>query len=213
MWVPEVPPVRDVAGNQTVFQAGETGPVWRVVEGVVRLDRDHGPQALPVQLALPGDLIGIEGLCDQRYQFTAIAFTGCRLEAVSQPSLNSAGLRDALMRQVLLQQQERLQDMARLRTGSVMQRMAHLLRLLGLPWQSPEEVPTGQADAIRAALPGLRELAQVVDAKTETVCRALGQLLPPRSRKSGPPRHKLSLLPMGRAMDWTVRRPALAVAA
>lgn len=213
MWVHEVPPVRDVAGNQTVFQAGEAGPVWRVVEGVVRLDRDHGPQALPVQLALPGDLIGIEGLCDQRYQFTAIAFTGCRLEAVSQPSLSSAGVREALMRQVLLQQQERLQDMACLRTGSVMQRMAHLLRLLGLPWQSPEEVPTGQADAIRAALPGLRELAQVVDAKTETVCRALGQLLPPRSRKSGPPRHKLSLLPMGRAMDWTVRRPAMAVAA
>jgi Cyclic nucleotide-binding domain len=222
MWVPEVPPVRDVAGNQTVFQAGEAGPVWRVVEGVVRLDRDHGPQALPVQLALPGDLIGIEGLCDQRYQFTAVAFTACRLEAVSPAFLTSAPAREALigaaspsglscewpgaslMRAALLQQQERLQDMALLRTGSVMQRMAHLLRLLGLPWQLPEGVPAAQADAIRAALPGLRELAQVVDAKTETVCRALAQLLPPRSRKSGPPRHKLSLVPMGRAMDWPV---------
>ena len=32
------------------------------------------------------------------------------------------------------------------------------------------------------------ELAEVVDAKPETVCRALAQLLPPRTRKGGPPR-------------------------
>ena len=210
MRVLNVPPVRDVAGNQTVFQAGEAGPVWRVVEGVVRLDRDHGPQALPVQLALPGDLIGIERLFDQRYQFTAMAFTGCRLEAVS---LGSAGAREALMRQALLQQQERLQDMARLRTGSVMQRMAHLLRLLGLPWQSPEEVPCAQADAIRAALPALRELAQVVDAKTETVCRTLAQLLPPRSRKSGPARQPLAQARRGRVMAWSAQHTGGTVAA
>jgi CRP-like cAMP-binding protein len=203
MWIPDLPTARDVAGNQTVFQAGEAGPVWRVIEGVVRLDRDLGPEALPVQLALPGDLIGIERLFDQRYQFNAVAFTGCRLEAVSQPSAGSAGVREALMRQALLQQQERLQDMARLRTGSVMQRLAHLLRLLGLPWQSPEDVPTGQADAIRAALPALRDLAQVVDAKTETVCRTLAQLLPPRSRKSGPARPSLSQAPRGRVMAWS----------
>ena len=213
MWIPDVPTARDVAGNQTVFQAGEAGPVWRVIEGVVRLDRDHCPEALPVQLALPGDLIGIERLFDQRYQFTAIAFTGCRLEAVSQPSPGSAGVREALMRQALLQQQERLQDMARLRTGSVMQRLAHLLRLLGLPWQSPEDVPTGQADAIRAALPALRDLAQVVDAKTETVCRTLAQLLPPRSRKSGPARPSLSQARRGRVMAWSAQHTGGAVAA
>ena len=213
MWIPDVPTARDVAGNQTVFQAGEAGPVWRVIEGVVRLDRDHGPEALPVQLALPGDLIGIERLFDQRYQFTAIAFTGCRLEAVSQPSLGSAGVREALMRQALLQQQERLQDMARLRTGSVMQRLAHLLRLLGLPWQSPEDVPTGQADAIRAALPALRDLAQVVDAKTETVCRTLALLLPPRSRKSGPARPSLSQARRGLVMAWSAQHTVGAVAA
>ena len=213
MGIPDVPTARDVAGNQTVFQAGEAGPVWRVVEGVVRLDRDHGSQALSVQLALSGDLIGIERLFDQCYQFTAIAFTDCRLEAVSQPFQSSAGVREALMRQALLQQQERLQDMACLRTGSVMQRLVHLLSLLGLPRQLPEGIPTAQADAIRAALPGLRELAQVVDAKTETVCRALAQLLPPRSRKSGPARPSLSQAPRGRVMAWAAQHTVGAVAA
>ena len=42
--------------------------------------------------------------------------------------------------------------------------------------------PQALADAIREALPALREVAQVVDAKTETVCRVLGQLLPGRGR-------------------------------
>lgn len=187
-------PVRDVNGNQTIFLSGEVGPVWRVRAGTVRLDREVSAQWLPVQLALPGDLIGIESLCEQRYHFRAVAFTDCQLEVVAPSALTSREVREALMRQALLQQQDRLQDMARLRTGSVMQRTAHLLGLLGLPWQLPESVTAGQADAIRAALPALREVAQVVDAQTETVCRALAQLLPPRSRKSGPARRSLPLI-------------------
>ena len=55
--------------------------------------------------------------------------------------------------------------------------------VFGFPELSP-----GQADAVRQALPALREVALLIDAKTETVCRALAQLLPPRSRKSGPAR-------------------------
>jgi DNA-binding transcriptional regulator YhcF (GntR family) len=34
--------------------------------------------------------------------------------------------------------------------------------------------------AQRSQLPPLRELAHAVDAKVETVCRALGALMPPR---------------------------------
>ncbi len=173
------------ASNQSIFLAGESGPVWRVVEGVVRLDRDIGPIRQPVQLALPGDLIGAETLCGQVYQLSASAFTRCRLERV-RPDLDAAS--EPLLQQALLQQLGRSLDMAQLRTGSVLQRLTHLLGLMGLDWRPDQRALSGEADAIRNALPTLREVAQVVDAKTETVCRALAQLLPPRSRKPGPVR-------------------------
>ena len=64
MFVDSVAPLRLAAGQSPIFQAGQTGPVWRVIQGVVRLDRQGGPVRLPVQLALPGDLIGVEALCD-----------------------------------------------------------------------------------------------------------------------------------------------------
>jgi hypothetical protein len=173
------------AGQQSVFLAGESGPVWRVVQGIVRLDRHSGPVCQPVQLALPGDLIGIEALCDQPYQLGASAFTPCRLEAVCSEDLS---MHRPLLQQALLQHMERSQDMAQLRTGSVLQRLAHLLALMGLNVTSLGYAQPGEADAIRQALPALREVALLVDAKTETVCRALAQLLPPRSRKGGPVR-------------------------
>ena len=188
MPVQPLQPLRVSAGQPPIFQAGQTGAVWRVRHGVVRLDRTSGPLSLPVQLALQGDLIGIEALCDQPYQLSAEAFTDCELEPVDLDcagETDGAALRDALLRQVLLQQQLRSHDMVTLRTGSVMHRLAHLLCLLGLPWQGTLTVTSSQADAIRRSLPTLREVAELVDAKAETVCRVLGQLLPPRSRKDG----------------------------
>lgn len=176
-------PAQVCTGQSRIFKSGDFGPLWRVVEGVVRLDRESGPQRLPVQLALPGDLVGIESLCDQPYQFTATAFKDCQLEQV--PVADEAH-RQALLRQALLQQQDRSHDMATLRTGNVQQRVAHLLQLLGLPWQNLTALAGAQADAVRSQLPALRELALTIDAKHETVCRALAQLLPPRSRKGGP---------------------------
>ena len=178
-------PAQVRAGQASLFRAGECGPLWRVVEGTARLDRENGATRLPVFLALPGDLLGIEALCDQPYQFTASAFTDCRLEPVP---VTSEVERQALLRQALFQQQMRGHDMATLRTGSVLSRLACLLRLMGLPWQGAHAVDERHADVLRAALPALREVAQMIDAKSETVCRALAQLLPPRSRKSGPTR-------------------------
>ncbi len=202
------------ASSQTIFFAGTSGPVWRVVEGVVRLDRDSGPIRQPVQLALPGDLIGTEVLCGQPYQLSASAFTVCLLEPV-HPGSNVVP--DPLLQQALLQQLGRSQDMARLRTGSVLQRLTHLLGLMGLDPPVLRAGGAAQADAVRKALPTLREVALVVDAKTETVCRALAQLLPPRSRKSGPARAAASLRPTtapGRmATAWTPNATSVEVAA
>jgi CRP-like cAMP-binding protein len=153
------------ASQQSVFLAGESGPVWRVVEGLVRIDRVSGQSHQPVQLALPGDLIGTEALCGQAYRFSAVAFTPCKLEAVRpEPKASAAGL----LQQALLQQLTRSLDMAHLRSGTVVQRLGHLLSLMPC--------------ADRPTLPALREVALLVDAKTETVCRVLGQLMPGRGR-------------------------------
>lgn len=173
------------ASAETVFLSGESGPVWRVVDGIVRLDRESGHSRQPVQLALPGDLIGIEVLCEQRYRFSATAFTDCRLQPVR---LTAGDARAPLLEQALLQHQARSQDMTVLRTGAVIQRISHLMSMMGLDWPHQDSAQARHADVIRESLPPLREVAQVVDAKHETVCRALAQLLPPRSRKSGPPR-------------------------
>lgn len=173
------------ASAQAVFQAGESGAVWRVVQGLVRLDREAGPERQPVQIAVPGDLIGTEALCNQPFRFSATALTACRLETVNVADPQAQA---ALLQQALMQQQVRSQDMAALRTGTVIQRIIHFLHLLGFDWGSATQVPN--ADAIRAAMPTLREVAQVVDAKTETVCRVLGQLMPPRERKTGSARQK-----------------------
>ncbi|AOW14651.1 hypothetical protein LPB72_05255 [Hydrogenophaga crassostreae] len=166
------------ASAQAVFQAGESGTVWRVVQGLVRLDREAGSERHPVQIAVPGDLIGTEALCNQPFRFSATALTACLLEAVIVADTQAQA---TLLQQALMQQQARSQDMAALRTGTVIQRITHFLYLLGFEWGHASQVPN--AEAIRAALPTLREVAQVVDAKTETVCRVLGQLMPPRRRK------------------------------
>ena len=173
----------NLASAEAVFQAGETGRVWRVVQGLVRLDRDAGLEFQTVQIAMPGDLIGTEALCNQPFRFSATALTPCQLEAVNVADGQEQAV---LLQQALMQQQARSMDMAALRTGTVFQRVIHFLRLLGFDGGKAGLLP--HAEAIRAALPALREVAQVVDAKTETVCRVLGQLMPPRQRKAGPAR-------------------------
>lgn len=173
--------------SQSVFASGERGPLWRVVSGEIRIDRVIGHTRQLVQVALAGDLVGIEALCDQAYRYSATALTPARLASVR---FDSDAERDTLLRQALMQQQTRCQDMAALRTGPVPQRLVHLLQLLGHAWrqaQGDDAEARALSDHIREALPALREVAQVVDAKHETVCRALARLLPPRSRKPGPP--------------------------
>jgi hypothetical protein len=189
------------AKAESVFLAGESGPVWRVVEGIVRLDCGANSLHQPVQLALPGDLIGIESLCGRDYQLSASAFTDCRLERVQ---LDQDRAREPLLQQALLQNQDRCQDMAALRTGTVSRRLVHLLHLMGFDWSSGSSAQRSNPDIVRQALPALREVAQLVDAKTETVCRVLAQLLPPRSRKNRPVRA---------APDWRADlHPSLAMA-
>lgn len=173
--------------GQALHQNGEPHTLWRVVSGVLRLDQTFRGSSVLVTLALAGDLIGFETLYGGSCPFDVSALTDVQLEPLHPADEQQ---RQQWLVEALLQQPQRSHDMARLRTGPMTSRLSELLCLLG-------HVPTPDvahhldklnADELRQSLPPLRDLAEVVDAKHETVCRALAQLLPPRSRKSGPRR-------------------------
>ena len=72
---------------------------------------------------------------------------------------------------------------AALRRGTFMSQLFMTLSLLGVSWQvwdAQNQEALQRLAAQRTQLPPLRELAQAVDAKVETVCRALGTLMPSR---------------------------------
>jgi hypothetical protein len=59
-------------------------------------------------------------------------------------------------------------------------RLGHLLALLA-------RASGGTVDALdRKALPALKDMAQLIDATHETVCRELNRLLPARARPHAP---------------------------
>lgn len=166
---------REHARGSMVFAAGEAGPLWRVTQGLVALQTPLAAGGRLVQLAVAGDLIGIESLCERPYALEACALTTCRLGPVG---LDGEPDRSLWMREALLQQQSRSIDMAELRTGAVSDRLSQMLQLLGHDWRELQSAPPRTIEAIRCELPVLSDLARAIDAQKETVCRVLGRLLP-----------------------------------
>jgi hypothetical protein len=162
-----------VSRGQSLLAAGGVGPVWRVTQGVFKLERHGQDGQILVQLAQAGDLIGVESLCAEPYAFTAVALVA----AQAKPLAAGQDLdRYTTMTQGFLQQQRQTCDMHRLRTGSIVQRLAYLLTVLGK--QADGRVLPVQ----RKELPTLKEMARVVDSTFETVCRELNTLLPERKQ-------------------------------
>lgn len=164
--IPVVPSI-DVRRGHTLLTAGAVGPVWRVTQGVFKLERAGLEGQTLVQLAMPGDLIGVEALCAEPYAFSIVALVA----AQAQPLEVSHELaRYTTMAQGFLQQQRQTCDMHRLRTGPIGQRLAHLLTLLG------KQADGRVLELDRKALPTLKEMARVIDSTFETVCRELNTL-------------------------------------
>ena len=163
----------DVRRGHTLLTAGAVGPVWRVTQGVFKLERAGLEGQTLVQLAMPGDLIGVESLCAEPYAFAAVALVSAQV----QPHQVIHDLdRYATMAQGFLQQQRQTCDMHRLRTGPIVQRLAHLLTVLG------KQADGRVLEVARKELPTLKEMARVVDSTFETVCRELNTLLPERKQ-------------------------------
>lgn len=154
---------------------GPLGHGWQVVEGALRLDTDSSASG-PVQLALPGDSVGFERLFEQASPYAARAVVPTRLRALAAPAHTAAGIERA--RNALVMHWRRATEMAALRTGPVPDRVKALLVLLATPGP----------DQDTHALPGLREIASIVDTSPETVSRVFSalrrmQLLDGRKRK------------------------------
>lgn len=155
-----------LAPGQLLLHAGQSGPLWRVASGALRIECMADGAGATVQLALPGDCVGLEALLDAPYAVTASALVA---STVCIEPVDDAAARLELLAQALRQQQRQAQDMARLRSGAVADRLSWLVDRLGAGAAAP---------LVRKALPSLREMAGVVGSAPETVCRELGRLLP-----------------------------------
>eukprot|EP01041_Mallomonas_annulata_P019147 gene19147-38361_t len=156
-----VPSVRVLARADTAWSPGERGPLWRVSYGVLRLDRPaHGDADVRslVQLALPGDLVGLEALCVEPYRLGASALTPTQLEPVETGSVQE---RESWLQAAVMQLQRRSLDMTALRTGPVPEQAQQLVLLA-------DHAKIGQASRVTYARTEDID-AIVTDAKARTL--------------------------------------------
>ena len=157
----ELPMVR---GQVTILGQRQ---VWQLQRGLLMVQSLSRPGEAVRHLALPGDWLNLECLCDLPADTRITALTPSQLRPLSQPPLADG---PALIRHLLLQQRRWTDDMLILRTGSVEQRLGGWLELLSR---------AGGAAASSDEVPTLREIATLVDAAPETVCRVLARLRAP----------------------------------
>jgi hypothetical protein len=106
----------------------------------------------------------VEGLCNRPYANTAIALLESTLTRQCVTNEFSAF---AAVAEGYLQQQERMHDMSKLRTGSVASRLKSLVQMLA-ECKDDEHHKLDRKD-----LPTLREMSQIMDITSETICREL----------------------------------------
>ncbi|MEY4726004.1 MAG: hypothetical protein RLZ36_631 [Pseudomonadota bacterium] len=160
--------------GQLLASAGESAKLWRVKEGVLRLDQVAHDSSILVQLVFPGDLVGVEALCAEPYAYTITALTSCKLAA---ESVECDYNRFAAVAQGFMQQQDRTRDMMRMRTGPVRERLAYFLKLLS------QNANGSTRKLERSELPSQKEIAVILDVASETVCRELNAFMPAKVYK------------------------------
>jgi hypothetical protein len=150
--------------------------LWQLTSGLMLVGRPDAPDGDRWHLAVPGDWLDLEERCGLEAPRQATALTSCDLRRAG-PDATPAG--EALLRQLLAQQHRWSRHLLGLRSGPVAGRVQHLLALTG-------SAAGPSADAgDTARLPTLRDLAALVDAAPETVCRALTRLRPGHAGRRG----------------------------
>lgn len=168
-------PMEDSDSNHQCLAPGEPLPpgAWQLLSGALRLDlHGDGPPRL-VQLALPGDLLGLEPWFSDEREPRATALVACRIQRLCRPPVEDAQAAVALLSRALRQQRQRMVDMNDLRTGSTPDRVKRLLLLLHGDARAAD-APGGPPPA--HALPRIKDIAALVDSAHETVSRILSGL-------------------------------------
>lgn len=160
---------KSLTKGESLFREGDSGTLWRVEQGAILLQKAMEDGVALTQMALPGDIIGLEGLCNRPYTNSAIALVETKL---IQQVVSDDFTAFAAMAEGYLQQQQRMHDMSKLRTGSVASRLKHLVQMLA----KSKDGKRRKLD--RMDLPTLREMSQIMDITGETICRELKALFP-----------------------------------
>ena len=164
--------IKTLKRGQVLANACEYGPVWCVTKGMFRLDRWTRQGLSLVQLALPGDLLGVETLCAEPYSYS---ITAIMPSEVKQQPVNGEVSNFAFIAKAFLQQQKRTHDMVKLRSGHVSERLAYFLQLV------EKKAGGTERQLLRSDLPMHKDLAVIVDCTNETVCRQMNAFLPART--------------------------------
>lgn len=155
--------------GELVFRPGRFQWPFVIVAGAMRLDLPAGDDSA-LQLALPGDLLGIEQLIGQPQS----TFGRAIVETVIAPlgAIPEAMHQNALIRQLVASHRRALEQ-ARLRFGPASERIRALLLMLAQHERTPDE-------PMCCELPRLSDIAALTDTAPETASRVISSL-----RRSG----------------------------
>lgn len=178
-----------------ILPAGRPGLLGRVRRGLLSLT-DPGCDDGALVIALPGDLIGIESLKGEAVALQARAIVAAEVEWLT---LVRADQWRQLLVEGLLARQAHQGELARLRRGSVPERVRQLLLLLS--GKAAGVRPPAEEAPLQCELPSLLDMSLLVDTSPETVSRVLSALR--RSGQLETPRGRLAVLApeLGRP-DW-----------
>jgi CRP-like cAMP-binding protein len=155
--------------GESLFKEGDSGTLWRVEQGAILLQKSTEDGVALTQLALPGDIIGLEGLFNRPFTNSAIALVETKL---IQQGVSCEFSAFAAVAEGYLQQQQRMHDMSKLRTGLVSSRLRYLVKLMG----DCKSMRGRNLD--RKDLPTLRDMSLIIGIASETICRELKALFP-----------------------------------
>jgi CRP-like cAMP-binding protein len=158
--------------GEVVHQAGETCRPLMLISGGLRLDPAQGSDG-PVLLALPGTLIGLEGLQGRPALSSARAIVSSVLAPV--PSLDDSAWRELLLRG-LVTQQERAAELAGLRSGSAPERLRRLLLLLSVDSRGGAGLSPWRSATPSCEMPTLADMSALTDATEETISRVISAM-------------------------------------
>jgi len=204
-------PVRQLQQRQ-VLSYESIHVLWRVESGALRVDSAQINESCSfVHLALPGDVLGMESLVGGVEPFVVRALTPVALVPVDASEEDRV---KQLLLEAVCKGYQRCRELVQLRTGPTDERVRRLLLMLA----SQDE--GGSGEATECALPSLGDMAAIVNAAPETVCRALANLrqsrflqdCSPHISKHQPLELRMHRLQPGRSLNAAASRgPAMAI--